>query len=269
MGAGAGCTITLSNTRVNQVSDVSLADAILDVREYGASITLDCDVGIEGTISVASYYDGSGDVKDVSMTVTNVSLDLGIGNGYDEDILTAEATDRFEEQFGGNINDIWEDFLPELTVADIDPAYIKDQLQKEAFFDGEGRFGWGWVGVTFKGDFKISDVDSHNGYNPVTSFGARVNEDFVIDYLDKAKYGENVEYTAYYNVSAANPYDCYVEQTYYFLTNGSVDNYEYESDYNNATIVYNAENDFSDDLYNAIDELDEEAGPEVDEGFDI
>lgn len=293
MGAGAGCTITLSNTRVNQVSDVSLADAILDVREYGASITLDCNVGIEGTINIASYYDGSGDVAEVSMTVTSVSLDLGIGNGYDEDILTAEAADRFEEQFGGNINDIWEDFLPELTVEDIDPAYIKDQLQKEAFFDGEGRFGGGWVGTTFKGDFEISDVDGHNGYNPVTSFGARVNEDFVIDYLDKAKYGDNVEYTAFYNgdildtynseeeaidalkqeisanVSAANPYDCYVERTYYYLTNGSVGNYEYESDFDNAELVYNAENDFSDDLYNAIDELDEEAGPEVDEGFDI
>ena len=71
------------------------------------------------------------------------------------------------------------------------------------------------------------------------------------------------------NVSAANPYDCYVERAYYFLTNGSVGNYEYESDFDNATIVYNAENDFSDDLYNAIDELGEEAGPEVDEGFDI
>ena len=293
MGAGAGCTIEISNSRVNYVADVSLENAALDVSGYYATLTLDCDVAIEGTINISSYYYGSGDVEEVSMTVHSVSVDLGFGNGYNSDILTAEATERFEAEFGDDIESIWEDFLPELTVSDIDPLYVKDLLQKEASFDGEGRFGGGWVGVTFKGDFEITDVDSHNGYNPVSSFGAKVNEDFVIDYLDKAKYGDNLEYTAYYNgdildtynteeeaiaalkqeisedISAADPSDCYVERTYYILTNGSVGNYEYDSDLDSAEVVYTADSDFSDDLYNAVDELEEENNPDVDEGFDI
>ena len=293
MGAGAGCTITISNSRVLSVGDVSLQDAALEVDRWSGALTLDCDVAIEGTINISSYYYGSGDVEEVAMKVQSVSLDLGFGNGYNRDILTEEATERFEEEFDGDIESIWEDFLPELTVNDINPLYVKDLLQKEAFFDGEGRFGGGWIGVTFKGDFEITDVDSHNGYNPVGSFGAQVVEEFVVDYLDKAKYGDNLEYTAYYNgdildtynteeeaiaalkqeisedIAAADPSECYVERTYYILTNGSVGNYEYDSDLDSAEVVYTADSDFSDDLYNAVDELEEENNPDVDEGFDI
>lgn len=293
MGAGAGCTIEISNSRVKSVDDVLLQDATLETGDYSATLTLNCKVAIEGTINVSSYYYGSGDVEEVAMTVDSVSLDLGFGNGYNRDILTVGAAEHFETMFDGDIDSIWEDVLPILTVDDIDPEYVKDLLQKEAFFDGEGRFGGGWIGVTFEGAFEINDVDSHNGYNPVGSFAAHVDEEFVIEYLDKAKYGDNLEYTAYYNgdildtyntekeaiealkqeisedIANADPSDCYVERTYYILTNGSVDNYEYETDFDSAEVVYTADSDFSDALLDTVEELDEEYNPNFDEGFDI
>ncbi len=293
MGAGAGCTIEISNSKVMSVADVSLQDATLETGDYSATLTLNCKVFINGTINMSSYYYGSGDVEEVAMTVDSVSLDLGFGNGYNRDILTVDATEHFETMFDGDIDSIWEDVLPILTVDDIDPEYVKDLLQKEAFFDGEGRFGGGWIGVTFEGDFEIDDVNSHNGYNPVGSFAAHITEGFVIDYLDKAKYGDNLEYTAYYNGDILDTYntekeaiaalkqeitedianadlsDCYVERTYYILTNGSTDRYEYETDFDSAEVVYTAESDFSDALLDTVEELDEEYNPNFDEGFDI
>ena len=298
MGAGAGCTIEISNSRVNDVDPISLEGATLDVGKWSASITLNCKIYIEGSIEVSSYNYSSGEVEEVSMTVDNVTLNLGIGDGNNGEILTADAIDRFEEQFDGDIESIWEDFLPILTVDDIDPLYIRDVLlhDRNNSFDGSGKFGGGWIGVTFAGAFDIDEVDEKSGYNSISGYSAHVNEDFVIDYLDKAKYGDNIEYTAFYNgdildtyneldeainalkaeiladLGAVDPEECYVESNYYYLRNGSVGNYEYESDWDYSEVEYCADSDPDFDFETLSDisnEIDEENDVGIGEDFDI
>ena len=296
MGAGAGCDITIKDCKVNSVDDINLQNATLEVDGWNVTITLDCAVHMDGTVNVASYYDGSGDIEEVALTVTNISLGLDFGSGEDDDILTAEAIDRFENQFDDDINSLWEDFLPLLTVNDIDPEYLKRELSSGENYTGTGKIGGGWTGFTFEGQMEIDDVDSRSGYNPVGGYTCSIDEQFVIDYIDAAKYGDNQEYTAYYNndildtytteeeaitalkqeilanIPAADLSNCQVERTYYWLRNGNVDNFEYESDVDAGVVVYSADNDpdFNfEGVAEAIEELNEEDDVGVDEGFDM
>lgn len=295
MGAGAGCTIEVKDCSVIDVGSISLQTADIYTDSWNCTLRLDCNVKVSGTVNISSYDYGSGDVEEVAFTVKSVSMDLGIGNGYNHEILTDEAIDRFEEQFDGDIEDIWEKFLPELTVDDLEIGYIMDQLSSGYNYAGSGAFGSGWVGVTFDGEFEIDDVDSHSGYNQIEEYTASIDEDFVIDYLDKAKYGDNIEYTAFYNgdildsyndldeaidalkseilkdISAADLPECYVERHFYYLNNGSVDNYEYASDWD-FEVEYCADSDSDFDFEALADissELDEENDVDIDEGFDI
>jgi len=233
------------------------------------------------------------------MTVNQVTIYLGIGRNYNNEIFTAEAISRFETQFGRDIDELYEELLPIITVDDISPAFIEDVLSgtiSGCNYNGTGRFGGGWIGVKFAGAFEITDIDSSNGNDDITGYACSVDEGFVIDYIDKAKYGDNIEYTAFYNgdildtyndldeaisalkseiledISAADPYDCYVERNYYFLRNGSVDNYEYESDWYNSEVEYCADSDSDFDFEALADlssEIDDDFDVGIDEGFDI
>lgn len=296
MGAGAGCDIEIKDCNVNSVGEINLQNATLEVDKWYVTITFDCDIKMDGTVRVSSYYHSTGDIEEVALTVNNISLALDFGNGNDDRILTPEAVDRFESQFDGDINSLWEDFIPILTVNDIDPNYLKDELRYGNNYDGTGSFGGGWVGSTFSGQMEIDDVDSHSGYNPISGYACSVDDEFVIDYIDKAKYGYNIEYTAFYNgeifetyneldeaidalrkeiladPTDADLYDCYVESSYYYLRNGSVDGYEYESDFDYAQVEYRADSD-PDYNFEAVaevaEEIDDEFAVPIDEDFDI
>ena len=296
MGAGAGCDIEIKNCNVVSVDSVDLQGAKLEVDGWYAGITVDCIIKLVGTIRVSSYYDSTGDIEEVSMTVRNVTIQLDIGNGNNSEVLTAEAIDRFENQFDGDIESITEQFLPILTVADIDPNYLRSELSYGVNYTGDGRFGGGWVGSTFSGDFEIDEVDSHSGYNPIGGYSCSVDDEMVIDFIDKAKYGDNIEYTVFYNgdimetyntldeaivalkdeiladVENADLYECYVESAYYFLRNGSIDNYEFDTDIDSAQVEYRASDDADfdfDGLADAVDEMNDENDIGIDEGFDI
>ena len=297
MGAGAGCDIFIKDCQVAEVEDINLQDATLEVDRWNATITLGCRVKMDGTVKVSSYYASTGDIEEVALTVTKVSLGLDLGSGNDASVLTPEAVNRFESQFGDDINSIWEQYLPILTVNDIDPEYLKRERAYGVNYDGTGKFGGGWTRSAFTGQVEITDVDSHSGYNSISGYTGSIDEEFVIDYIDKARYGDNEVYFAYYddadigdtydtldeavaalkemildNLTAADPYSCYVEKTYYYLVNGSVDNYEYEYDYDYVTREYTAASDPEFDfesLAEAAEELDEESDVGLPEDYDI
>ena len=293
MGAGAGCTIKIKNCEVVDIGEINLQGATLDTQKWSASLIIPCSIKLSGTVNVSSYYDTTGDIEEVAMTVDSVVLYLGFGENYNKDILTADAVSRFESQFGGNIEDITEEILPVLTVSDIDPEFIRSELDYGNYYEGSGNFGGGWVRSTFDGAFEITDVNSSNGYNDITDYTGSIDEAFVIEYIDVARYGDNLEYTTFYNgepidiygdldeaiaalkreieanLAGTDPYECYVVSSYYFLTNGSVGNYEYESDFDSSTVEYRATDDYSDELFDTIDELDAENDTGIDEDYDV
>ena len=255
MGAGAGYTIETKNVRID--GDITINS--FNINEVGdwQVTTVSCTVPIVGSVRGSSYNYGFGAIEDVAMTVNRIII-----NFY-----------KSEE-------------FPTVTEAD-----IMEVLRNRANYEGKCVYGGGWSHVKFEGDLEISTNSDYS--DDVEGILIQIDEDFVIDFIDVAVQGENIEYTAFYNdevfetyntleeainalkqeisedVGAADPSRCYVESSYYYLINGGVNTFEYENDWDYSQVEYNAEDDFSGDLYDAIDELDEENEPDVDEGFDI
>ena len=103
MGAGAGYTITVSNCVVNKIADISPMDISLSGSNGWITATIKTDIKITATLNAEAYYDGSGNIDNVDLTITSVNLNLGFGNGYNAEILTAESIDKYEEQFDADI----------------------------------------------------------------------------------------------------------------------------------------------------------------------
>ena len=255
MGAGAGYTIEVKDARI--VGDIQINS--FDVEESGnwQITTVSCVVPIVGSVQGSSYMYGFGWIEDVAMTVNSIVINFYKSEEY-----------------------------PTVTEAD-----ILEVLNNSRNYNGSGSYGGGWSHVKFGGDLEISP---EGGYpDDVSEVSMQIDEEFVIDFIDVAVQGDNIEYTAFYNdeifetystleeaidalkqeisedIGAADPSRCYVESNYYYLTNGGVDTFEYESDWDYSQVEYTAEDDFSDDLYDVIDELDEENEPGIDEDFDI
>ena len=291
MGAGAGYTLELKDC-----SDVILGDAIngkdLTLEKEGGS----CAVIIKGdvcqltsTVNAASDYYGTDDIKNVAIKITEVVLDLGIGNGYNQEILTEEAVEKYEKQFCNkkefcdeedfqyeegphDINDLWKELIEVLTIEDIDKNYIKSELSEASNYAGSGNLGGGWVHSTFDGNFELDRINSRSGYNSIDKITGQVVSQMVIDFIDQAVTGDNVEYDVYFNGDGLDGYDeldkaiealkeyinkeiadgnvedinfseCTVER-YYYLRNGSEDNWEYETDFDVDNYVeYTADSD--------------------------
>lgn len=293
MGAGAGYTIKVSN--VERPSTIDISDFTITKDSGYCTAEVPCNVKISATLSGGSYYDSIGEIEDVALTVSSVVIALGFGNGFNEELLTSEAIAKYEAQFGADINDLWRELVEVVEPSDIDINFIREEMSYGINYEGEARLGGGWVGSTFDGTF-TAELDGRDGSNELLSATMSVDEKFVTEFIDKAKYGDNQEYTAYYNGDilesyttldeavealkneiledpmAADLYDCYVECARYYLVNGSENNWEYETDYDYATIEYNADSDPDFDfeaLAEAAEELNEENDVGIDEDFDI
>lgn len=291
MGAGAGYTIEVSDAKV--VSSVDVSTFTLEKDGGYCTATVPCDVKLSATLSGGSYYDGIGEIANVALTVSSVVIDLGFGNGFNEELLTPEAVAKYESQFDTDINDLWRELVDVVEPSDININFIREEMSYGINYNGEARLGGGWVGSTFDGTF-TAELDGRDGRNELLSATMSVDEDFVIDFIDKAKYGDNLEYTVFYNddimdsypekdeaiaalkneilsdIENVDPEGCYVEENRYYLRDGGVDTYEYETDWDYSEIVYNADTDFDfDAIADIISEMDEENNPDFDEGFDI
>lgn len=275
MGAGAGYTVTVENTTVG---NISIDNVELQKDTSGKEFFHWCNVDVNGTIEItgdvkiASYYDGCNFVEDVPMICTHCNIDLDIGSGYNDQILTAEAIEKYEAQFGIPVNDMYKELIEVIELQDINPEYIKECI-RDSSFDGEARMGGGWVGSTFEG--KIEDLDTSSnsgyGYQYVDSADLTITNKYVVDFLDKAKYGDNKEYTAIFNGEIFETYeteqaaidelkteineaiavggpesvdfsDCYVEENYWQLLSAEGDS-EWIDSFNPDNVIYTADGD--------------------------
>ena len=273
MGAGAGYSITLKDCELTSISDISRKDITLEKSGGYCSATVKFNAKLDATVNAESYYDGTGDIENVEVEVTSATLDLGIGNGYNGEILTPEAVEKYEAQFDTDIDSLWKELIEVLTVDDLDISYIKDELSNGSNYEGESdTLSAGWVHSTFDGEFELDDIDSRSGYNTIENATCRIVWGAVIDYIDKAVTGDNEEYTVFYNDDIADTYDtldeaikalkgmiddeiskgnadsiifdeCTVERSYYYLRNGGKDTYEYESDWDYSEVEYAADSD--------------------------
>ena len=273
MGAGAGYSITLKDCELTSISDISRKDITLEKSGGYCSATVKFNAKLDATVNAESYYDGTGDIENVEVEVTSATLDLGIGNGYNGEILTPEAVEKYEAQFDTDIDSLWKELIEVLTVDDLDISYIKDELSNGSNYEGESdTLSAGGVHSTFDGEFELDDIDSRSGYNTIENATCRIVWGAVIDYIDKAVTGDNEEYTVFYNDDIADTYDtldeaikalkgmiddeiskgnadsiifdeCTVERSYYYLRNGGKDTYEYESDWDYSEVEYAADSD--------------------------
>jgi hypothetical protein len=273
MGAGAGYSITVSNCVVNKIADISPMDISLSGSNGWITATIKTDIKITATLNAEAYYDGSGNIDNVDLTITSVNLNLGFGNGYNAEILTAEAIDKYEEQFDADIESLWKELTEVVTADDIDLSYIKSELSDGRNYNGESEtLSWGWVHATFSGEFTLDDVDGRSGYNNVESATMHIMWDAVTEFIDAAVTGDNVEYTVFVDNDIIDTFDTEekaiqaakdaiesdiksfgidnvdfeaytVERSYYYLNDGGESTYEYETDFDNSEVVWTADAD--------------------------
>ena len=280
MGAGAGYDVTISNGSIEGDIEVKSFE-IEEKNSYDVTVRIKCDVKIEADVHAESYYYGTGDIKDVDLVFTEISMPLGIGNGYNGDILTEDAIERMVEEYRGkenwysrvaeDIDDLDPDWIASsIDADDIDPLYIQD-LIKDIRWSGTAKLGGGWAHSTFTGD--IEDLDIENSYDEGVA-NLYVVEKFVTDYIDKAVTGDNRVYTPRFNGEPLDGFedsdeaieylkdyidkfiaegkvddidwsDCYVDMEYEILTSGKGD-WDFDDYYET---VYKAEYDADYDEY--------------------
>lgn len=273
MGAGAGYTIEVEDCEFKSMAEIIPSDVVSMEKSGGyCSVTVKTDIKLVATLTGGSYYDSIGNIANVALTVTEVKLSLDFGSGINSEILNASSVEKFEEQFDTDIESLWKELVDVVEIEDLDLDYIKYELNNGRYYEGSASLGGGWIGSTFDGEFEVKDVDSNSGYNDIESYIAFIPSDMVVSFIDEAKYGDNVQYTAYYNregiesysteeeaINALKDYidgviakgnvedvdfeNCDVEREYYFLIDGGEDTYMYETDFDNTEIVYSADTD--------------------------
>lgn len=215
MGAGAGYTVEVKNSDVKSVDVGSIVIENLTIDKTGPLIWLtanvSCDVDVVGDVRAESYYYGCDWISDVNFKVVHADIDLGIGNGYNSSILRPDSVVKFEEQFDADIESLYEEIIPLITPDDIDYSYIAEQLKSNGFYDGSGVVGGGYIHSTFDGEVELTDLDNHDGYNGIYKATIVIQDEDVVDFIDKAVLGENVSYVLFDDEDIIDSYDTKVE----------------------------------------------------------
>lgn len=175
-------------------------------------LNIDCNIKITGDIHAESYYYGTGNIDDVNMTVTNVTI--SISDISSSEFLTDEALDFYGDMFSDIAEDGYYDgfdtneALEEFSESDIDPKKVKDLL-KYADFDCSTTVGGGYYNRSYF-DGEVDDIEINFGGMDGTC-AIKVDDQSVIDYIDKAVHGENFMFTVEYN---GDIYDSYEDEDY-------------------------------------------------------
>ena len=203
MGAGAGYTISVKDCDVVDLNESSIR--IVKLGDWdnglvrGGSAIVECDIKITGSVSAESYYYGCDYIEDVPMSVVSAEVNLGFGNGFNKEILTREAVSKYTSQFGvDDIESLYEELIDNVTVNDIDMSYVVDVLKHDiSNLTGKGSYGGGWVHSTFDGEFELDDIDDRSGYNDTYNLMIQINNANVVEFIDKAVTGDNIQYLAW------------------------------------------------------------------------
>jgi hypothetical protein len=202
----------------------------VNISEDGQTAIVDCEIALTGSVKATSYMYGCGWINDCSIICRNITVE----STYDDPITEEDVRDAIE-------NGSW---------------------------NADGIYGGGWIHSTFDGEVEV-DVDSDFYGNAfVNKATYQIVDGDVIDFIDKAVLGENVEYFAWYNGQQLGSYsteddairevkyyineqisdgtpdnvdfaECWVESEYWYLTNESGD-IDYDND---PEVVWTADGD--------------------------
>ena len=202
MGAGAGYTISVKDCDVVDLNESSIR--IVKLGDWdnglvrGGSATVECNIKINGSVAANSYYYGCDYIDGVDMTILSADVNLGFGENFNKEILTQEAVSKYTSQFGvDDVEELYEELIDNVTVNDIDMSYIVDVLKHDiSNLTGKGSYGGGWVHSTFDGEFELDDIDDRSGYNDTYDLTVQINNANVVEFIDLAVRGDNVQYVA-------------------------------------------------------------------------
>lgn len=231
MGAGAGYTI--ETTQVSLDGDILINN--FDVNPDGEWLvtTVDCNVPVMGSILARSYYYGCDWIKDVPMTVTKVVIN----------------------------------FLKSTEYPEVTEDMIREVLENDSNYEGEGTYGGGWTHSKFDGIWDMTPISNYS--DDIESITMQITDEYINDYIDLAVQGDNIEYSAWFNgeyldtatdkdeaiavlknaindaIAEGGPEavdfsDCYVEYGYWQLLNGAG---ESDVDYPSNNFEYSADSD--------------------------
>jgi hypothetical protein len=211
MGAGAGYTVEIKDSEVKSVDAGSIRIDDLVIDKTGPLTWLiakvSCDVDAIGDIKAESYHYGCDWISDVPFKVVRAELDLGIGEGYNFEILRPESVEKFENQFDTDIEQLYEEIIPLITPDDIDYSFIADQLKSNGYYDGSGIVGGGYIHSTFNGEVELSNIDDHAGYNKIISADIIIDNQNVVEFIDEVVLGENISYVLFDNEDIIDAYN--------------------------------------------------------------
>lgn len=199
MGAGAGYTIYTDNSNIKSLDESTVTPVRLD--HYGSSqypgliVVVKCDAMVSASVRAESYYHACTWIEGVRIQISEVGIDLDFGNGFNKEILIPEAIEYYKSQYGvDDIEDLYRELIDNVTLEDISREFIVNTI-KYGSYDGAGEtLSFGYVHSTFDGDFKLIDVDSRNGYNDINYAKMTIISRYVVDYIDEAVTGDNVQY---------------------------------------------------------------------------
>ena len=200
MGAGAGYTISVKDCDIVDLNESNVR--IVKLFDWdnglvrGGSATVECNIKINGSVAANSYYYGCDYIDGVDMTILSAEVNLGFGENFNKEILTQEAVSKYTSQFGvEDIETLYEELIDNVTVDDIDMSYIVDVLKHDiSNLTGKGSYGGGWIHSTFDGEFELDDIDDRSGYNDTYNLMVQINNANVVEFIDKAVTGDNVQY---------------------------------------------------------------------------
>lgn len=266
MGAGAGYTIRTKDVEITGKIQINTFDVVED--KNWLITTVDCNVPIEGSIQGESYMYSFDWINRVPMTVTSI-------------VINFYKTDEYP---------------------DVTTGMIQEVLENTTNYEGECLYGGGWVHSTFEGDLEIESWSNPSYTDDIHSVSIMIEHKNIIDFIDLAVSGENVEYHVCFNDDFVDVFsgigsddeaidrlkelireeikengiddidfsNCYVEEFYWTEdVDGNMDIVTpwYDNIMYNAYDDYDEFEELAEHLSEVRDEIDPDLG--VDEDFDI
>lgn len=233
MGAGAGYSIETKDVKI--VGDIQITSFNVEADKWWLSTKVHCIIPILASVRADSYMYGCPWIENVSMTVTGIEINF---------MKTEEYPDVTEDM-------------------------IREVLENPVNYWGKGVYGGGWTHSKFDGEYEIKQFSKVDYMDDIDSVEIKIDDELVVDFIDLAVQGENLEYEVIFNDDAIESYEsedeaiqalkatindtiaeygpegvnfnnCYVEQMYWILLNGEGED---DLDVDSVYRVYNASDD--------------------------
>jgi hypothetical protein len=167
-----------------------------------------CDALLSGDVKADSYYYGCDWIEDVKLQMYQVSIYLDFGSGFNKEILTPEAIEFYKDQYGvDDIEDLYKELVDNVELDDISREFIIDIITHE-YYDGVSEtIGGGYNHSIFDGDFELTSFRSRRDAGSIDSASMTIVNKYVVDFIDEAVTGQNIEFTVFEDTDVVDVYD--------------------------------------------------------------